>query len=149
MANVTKKREPGESFTEWMARKAQLEKDKFAIDLEMKPFVEKQQATIGAVVHSISRGYSWHVAHNWLPLTAKRLLAVWFACSRACLSELCPSRSRSPSPSLPPSLSLSLFVALCLSRFPKPKCPRWTGCCEEPAEHHECRSRDYTGGGEP
>ncbi|CAE7210612.1 Klhl18 [Symbiodinium natans] len=93
VANVTKKREPGESFTEWMARKAQLEKDKFAIDLEMKPFVEKQQATIGAVVHSISRGYSWHVAHNWLPLTAKRLLAVWTGCCEELLKMGLPFAS--------------------------------------------------------
>ncbi|CAE7335694.1 KLHL4 [Symbiodinium sp. CCMP2456] len=80
VANVTKKRDPGESFTEWMARKARLEKDKFAVDLEMGPFVEKQQASIGAVVHNISRAYSWHVAQNWLPLTAKCLLAVWTGC---------------------------------------------------------------------
>jgi len=80
VANVTMKREAGESFTEWMARKAQVEQNKFAIDFEMKPFLEKQQASIGAVVHSISRAYGWHVAQNWLPLTAKRLLAVWTGC---------------------------------------------------------------------
>ncbi|CAE7244321.1 MX1 [Symbiodinium microadriaticum] len=80
VANVTKKRDAGESFTEWMARRAQLEKDKFAIDFEMKPFLETQKASIGAVVHNISRAYSWHVAQNWLPLTAKRLLAVWTGC---------------------------------------------------------------------
>ena len=78
------KREAGESFTEWMARKAQVEQNKFAIDFEMKPFLEKQQASIGAVVHSISRAYGWHVAQNWLPLTAKRLLAVCLACRTAC-----------------------------------------------------------------
>ncbi|CAE7456184.1 Klhl1 [Symbiodinium sp. CCMP2592] len=80
VANVTKKREAGESFTEWMARKAQMEQNKFAIDWEMKTFVENQQASIGAVVYNISRAYGWHVAHNWLPLTAKRLLAVWTGC---------------------------------------------------------------------
>ena len=85
MANVSKKRDVGESFTEWMARKAKLEKDKFAIDFEMKPFLETQKASIGAVVHNISRAYSWHVAQNWLPLTAKRLLAVYLACRTTCL----------------------------------------------------------------
>ncbi|CAE7456190.1 klhl3 [Symbiodinium sp. CCMP2592] len=80
VANVTNKRDAGESFTEWMARKVQMEQNKFAIDWEMKTFVENQQASIGAVVYNISRAYGWHVAHNWLPLTAKRLLAVWTGC---------------------------------------------------------------------
>ena len=71
--SINDKQLPDESYPDWMARKVRQERSTFENDLFMKPFVEKKQATLAALVDRISTTYRWHVTQNWLPLTAKRL----------------------------------------------------------------------------
>ena len=71
-----------ESYADWMRRRAKEELRVFTDTLQMQDCVDEGKASMQALLDRIGKMYSMHVINHWLPLTAKKLMQVWYGCCK-------------------------------------------------------------------